>query len=84
MNWTRIKTTLSAAAMAVVTTIGISVALIIYLRVAGVRSFSKMNPFDFATTVAVGSLVACTTLTTALRAAPRVCRARLHWAWRTP
>lgn len=63
MNWTWINTTWSAAVMVGVTTIGIYVALIIYTRAAGLRSFSKMSSFDFAMTVAIGSLVASTILT---------------------
>ncbi|PDP84521.1 hypothetical protein CQJ94_28050 [Glycomyces fuscus] len=39
-------------------TVGIFAAVITYTRIAGLRSFSKMSSFDFAMTVAVGSLVA--------------------------
>ncbi len=42
---------------------GIYVALIAFTRIAGKRSFSKMSSFDFAMTVAVGSLIATTVLT---------------------
>ncbi|MDT0330547.1 DUF421 domain-containing protein [Nocardiopsis lambiniae] len=38
--------------------VGIFATVITYTRIAGLRSFSKMSSFDFAMTVAVGSLVA--------------------------
>ncbi len=42
--------------------LGIYVSLIIFTRLAGKRSFSKMSSFDFAMTVAVGSVLATTIL----------------------
>ncbi|MUP44711.1 DUF421 domain-containing protein [Gramella sp. BOM4] len=44
------------------TALGIYLATIIYTRLAGKRSFSKMSSFDFAMTVAVGSMIATTVL----------------------
>lgn len=44
----------SAASAAV----AVYVAVIVATRVAGLRSFSKMSSFDFAMTVAIGSLIA--------------------------
>jgi uncharacterized membrane protein YcaP (DUF421 family) len=44
------------------TSIGIYMAVIIYTRIFGKRSFSKMSSFDFAMTVAVGSIIATTVL----------------------
>ncbi|MGJ8550729.1 DUF421 domain-containing protein [Winogradskyella wichelsiae] len=41
---------------------GIYLAVIIYTRIFGKRSFSKMSSFDFAMTVAVGSIIATTIL----------------------
>lgn len=38
--------------------IGIYIATILYTRIFGKRSFSKMSSFDFAMTVAVGSIIA--------------------------
>jgi uncharacterized membrane protein YcaP (DUF421 family) len=38
--------------------IGIYLAVIIFTRIAGKRSFSKMSSFDFAMTVAIGSILA--------------------------
>ena len=37
--------------------------IIVYTRVFGLRSFSKMSSFDFAMTIAVGSLLASTVVT---------------------
>lgn len=42
--------------------IGIYMAVIFYTRIFGKRSFSKMSSFDFAMTVAVGSILATTIL----------------------
>jgi uncharacterized membrane protein YcaP (DUF421 family) len=44
------------------TALGIYISLILFTRLAGKRSFSKMSSFDFAMTVAVGSLIATTVL----------------------
>ncbi|MGA8855511.1 MAG: YetF domain-containing protein [Christiangramia sp.] len=43
--------------------VGIYVAIILFTRIFGKRSFSKMSSFDFAMTVAVGSMIASTVLT---------------------
>lgn len=40
----------------------IYLAVIIFTRIAGKRSFSKMSSFDFAMTVAIGSILASTIL----------------------
>ena len=42
--------------------IGIYSAVILFTRIGGKRSFSKMSSFDFAMTVAVGSILASTIL----------------------
>lgn len=47
----------------VLSTLGIYVVLIVLTRLAGLRSFSKMSGFDFAMTVAIGSIIASTILT---------------------
>jgi len=44
------------------TAIGIYIAVIVFTRIAGKRSFSKMSSFDFAMTVAIGSILATTIL----------------------
>lgn len=45
-----------------ITAIFIYLAVIIFTRIAGKRSFSKMSSFDFAMTVAIGSILASTIL----------------------
>lgn len=42
--------------------LGIYIAVIIMTRICGKRSFSKMSSFDFAMTVAIGSIIASTIL----------------------
>ncbi|WP_159942105.1 MULTISPECIES: DUF421 domain-containing protein [unclassified Nocardiopsis] len=44
--------------LVLLSTAGVFATVITYTRIAGLRSFSKMSSFDFAMTVAVGSLVA--------------------------
>ncbi len=51
----------------VLTSIGIYIAVIIFTRIAGKRSFSKMSSFDFAMTVAIGSMVATTILSSGVK-----------------
>jgi uncharacterized membrane protein YcaP (DUF421 family) len=55
-------TSWSTAAAISLTAAGVYLAVIIYTRIFGKRSFSKMSSFDFAMTVAVGSLIATTVL----------------------
>jgi len=62
MQWSWITTTWSAALMAALSAVGIYLAVIVYTRLGGLRSFSKISSFDFAMTVAVGSLIASTVL----------------------
>ena len=45
-----------------ITTLVIYIAVILFTRLFGKRSFSKMSSFDFAMTVAIGSLIATTVL----------------------
>ncbi|MCF4100819.1 DUF421 domain-containing protein [Gillisia sp. M10.2A] len=45
-----------------ISAVGIYAAVIIFTRIAGKRSFSKMSSFDFAMTVAIGSIIASTVL----------------------
>lgn len=49
--------------MILVSGLGIYLALLLFTRLAGLRSFSKMSSFDFAITVAFGSVIASTLLT---------------------
>jgi len=46
----------------VLTGVGTYIAIIILTRISGKRSFSKMSSFDFAITVALGSIIATTVL----------------------
>ncbi|WP_037348999.1 DUF421 domain-containing protein [Sediminibacter sp. Hel_I_10] len=46
----------------VLTAVGIYIALVVFTRISGKRSFSKMSSFDFAITVALGSIVATVTM----------------------
>lgn len=63
MDSSWIVTSFNSAFMVIMSTLGIYFALIIFTRLAGVRTFSKMSSFDFAVTVAIGSLIASTILT---------------------
>lgn len=51
-------TSLSSIGAIAITAAGIYAAVIIFTRIAGKRSFSKISSFDFAMTVAIGSIVA--------------------------
>lgn len=48
----------SNAVLIFLSIIGAYAALVIFTRIAGLRSFSKMSGFDFAITVAIGSIFA--------------------------
>lgn len=63
----------STSALAIVlSAIGIYAAVILFTRIFGKRSFSKMSSFDFAMTVAIGSLVATTVLSSSVSLAEGV------------
>lgn len=47
--------------------IGIYISVVLFTRLAGKRSFSKMSSFDFAMTVAVGSIIASTLLSSSVK-----------------
>lgn len=61
-DWTWITITWTDALMIALTGLGIYAALLLLTRLAGLRSFSKMSSFDFAITVAMGSVIASTLL----------------------
>ncbi|PZD71185.1 hypothetical protein C1752_07461 [Acaryochloris thomasi RCC1774] len=63
INWQWITTTAMAAQMVVLTAIATYLSLLVLTRIAGLRSFAKMSSFDFAITVAIGSLLASILLT---------------------
>ena len=50
------------AGLVVASSVGILAAVVVVVRVAGLRSFSKMSSFDFAITVATGSIIATTAI----------------------
>lgn len=58
MDSSWLVTSPTAILMVVISSLGIYISLIIFTRVYGVRSFSKMSSFDFAITVAIGSIIA--------------------------
>ncbi|WP_202617428.1 DUF421 domain-containing protein [Roseimaritima sediminicola] len=49
--------------MVLLSGLGIYVTLLLLTRLSGLRSFSKMSSFDFAITIAFGSVIASTLLT---------------------
>ncbi|MFP4470623.1 MAG: DUF421 domain-containing protein [Bacteroidales bacterium] len=59
-------TTLGALVAIILTAAGIYAAVIIFTRLSGKRSFSTMSSFDFTMTVAVGSLIATTVLSSSV------------------
>lgn len=60
MDW--LTTSWQGALQIVVSAAGVLAAVIGLIRLNGLRSLSKMSSFDFAVTVAVGSIVASTLL----------------------
>lgn len=77
MDWSWIGTTWTAAAMTLASAAGIYLALIVYTRLVGLRSFSKMSSFDFAITVAIGSVIA----TTVVAEDPPLLQGAMALAW---
>ena len=62
VDWTWITTTGTAVLMVLLSALGIYVTLILFTRLVGLRSFSKMSSFDFAITVGMGTILASTLL----------------------
>lgn len=62
IDWNWMTATGTSLFMVLLSGIGIYVALLLLTRVSGLRSFSKMSSFDFAITVAFGSVIASTIL----------------------
>ena len=46
-----------------ISAVGVYAAVLFYTRLVGLRSFAKMSSFDFAMTVAIGSMLASSILT---------------------
>ncbi|REL33856.1 DUF421 domain-containing protein [Rhodohalobacter sp. SW132] len=63
IDWSWITTTGTTLLMILLSAAGIYIALMILTRITGLRSFSKMSSFDFAITVAIGTIIASTLLT---------------------
>ena len=61
MDW--ITTSWSDIGLSLLTSVIMYVAIIVYVRLIGLRSFAKMSAPDFAMTIALGSLLASTVST---------------------
>lgn len=55
-----------AVAMAALSTVVIFIAVILYTRIVGLRSFAKMSSVDFAGTIAIGSAIATASLSSSV------------------
>jgi uncharacterized membrane protein YcaP (DUF421 family) len=62
VDWTWIAAEGDAPLMIVLSAVALYGLLILYTRLVGLRSFSKMSGFDFAITIAIGSILASVTL----------------------
>ena len=62
IDWTWIRAAEDAPLMIVCSAVALYGLLILYTRLVGLRSFSKMSAFDFAITIAIGSILASVTL----------------------
>lgn len=63
IDWDWITTSGADLLMVLISGLGIYAAILLFTRISGLRSFSKMSSFDFAITVAFGTVVASTLLT---------------------
>ena len=70
MDWLAMQW--SDALRILVSTVGVYAAVILFIRLNGLRSLSKMSSFDFAVTVAIGSAVASTVLSASVSLAEGV------------
>jgi uncharacterized membrane protein YcaP (DUF421 family) len=62
IDWTWVAAAGDAPLMIVASAVALYGLLILYTRLVGLRSFSKMSGFDFAITIAIGSILASVTL----------------------
>ena len=62
IDWTWIAAEGDAPLMIVISAVALYALLILCTRLVGLRSFSKMSGFDFAITIAIGSVFASVTL----------------------
>ena len=58
-----LTTSWTALLLVLLSALAIYVSLVLLTRLAGLRSFSKLSSFDFAITVAIGTVIASTMLT---------------------
>lgn len=57
MGFSWIVTSMGVLLMVILSTIGIYLAVIVFIRLSGLRSLSKMPSFDFTMTVAIGFII---------------------------
>lgn len=57
VHWSWITSSWASVGMVALSAVGVYLALLLFTRLAGLRAFSKMSSFDFAITVAFGSIV---------------------------
>ncbi len=62
MDWIWIYAKGDAVLMVILSAVALYILLILYTRLVGLRSFSKISGFDFAITIAIGSVLASVTL----------------------
>jgi Predicted membrane protein len=62
IDWTWIRVAEDAPLMIVLSAVALYLLLILYARLVGLRSFSKMSGFDFAITISIGSILTSVTL----------------------
>ena len=62
IDWTWVAAAGDAPLMIVISAVALYALLVLCTRVVGLRSFSKMSGFDFAITIAIGSVFASVTL----------------------
>ena len=65
IDWNWITTSETTLLTMLLSGVAIYAALLVFTRLTGLRSFSKMSTFDFAITVAFGTIVASTMLVSA-------------------
>lgn len=63
MSWGWITARWSSLLLVAASAFGVYVAIVVFTRLAGLRAFSKMSSFDFAITVAFGTILGSTLLT---------------------
>ncbi len=61
-NW--IYATLPILGKVIISVLAIFTAIIVITRISGLRTFAKMSSFDFASTIAIGSILAAIVLNT--------------------